>query len=172
MFALGVELLMGRAIITRWEDRDEPEWPPHPDRVFMALVAAWGETGEDAQQRAVLEWLETLGPPALAVALEFSQRTPFISYVPVNDDSSPIGKKGAFGAMGSLPIGRNRQTASIPCCRTGVVHSLSELGRRFAGGVAFTLGTGMRVSDLPRSFCVAGSGMGERPSPGTIPGAR
>jgi CRISPR-associated protein Csb2 len=40
MFALGAELLMGRAIITRWDNREEPEWPPHPDRVFMALVAA------------------------------------------------------------------------------------------------------------------------------------
>ena len=55
MFALGIELLMRRAIITRWGDREEPEWPPHPDRVFMAMVAAWGEAGEDAEQRAALE---------------------------------------------------------------------------------------------------------------------
>lgn len=51
MFALGIELLMRRAMMTRWGDpklgdRTEPEWPPHPDRVFMALVAAWGESGE------------------------------------------------------------------------------------------------------------------------------
>ena len=41
MFALGVEFLMRRAIMTRFDNREEPEWPPHPDRVFMALVAAW-----------------------------------------------------------------------------------------------------------------------------------
>ena len=46
MFALGIELLMRRAMMTRWGNREEPEWPPHPDRVFMALVAAWGEAGE------------------------------------------------------------------------------------------------------------------------------
>ena len=114
MFALGIELLMGRAIITRWDNREEPEWPPHPDRVFMALVAAWGETGEDPLQRAALEWLESLGPPSLAVPLEVSVRTPFTSYVPVNDESSPMGKKGSFGSMGSLPLGRNRQPRQFP----------------------------------------------------------
>ncbi len=114
MFALGVELLMGRALITRWENRAEPEWPPHPDRVFMALVAAWGETGEDSESRAALEWLEVLPSPLLSVTLEHSVRSSFTSYVPVNDDSSPVGKKGAYGAMGSIPIGRNRQPRSFP----------------------------------------------------------
>ena len=47
MFSLGVEFLMGRAMMSRWQNREEAEWPPHPDRVFMALVAAWGESGED-----------------------------------------------------------------------------------------------------------------------------
>jgi CRISPR-associated protein Csb2 len=114
MFAIGVELLMRRAIITRWDKREEPEWPPHPDRVFMALVAGWGESGEDADQRAALEWLETLDQPTLAVPLDVSQRTSFTSYVPVNDDSSPMGKNGPFGAIGGMPIGRNRQPRQFP----------------------------------------------------------
>lgn len=114
MFALGIELLMRRAIITRWDSRDEPEWPPHPDRVFSALVAGWGEAGEDLDQRAALEWLEGLGPPDIAASLNTSFRTSFTSYVPVNDDSSPIGKKGPYGAMGSLQIGRNRQPRQFP----------------------------------------------------------
>ena len=46
--------------------------------------------------------------------LEVSERTSFTSYVPVNDDSSPMGKKGPFGPMGSLPIGRNRQPRQFP----------------------------------------------------------
>jgi CRISPR-associated protein Csb2 len=114
MFAIGIELLMQRAIITRWDNREESEWPPHPDRVFMALVAAWGEAGEDENQRQALEWFEKLDAPALAVPLEVSERTSFTSYVPVNDDSSPMGKKGPFGPMGSLPIGRNRQPRQFP----------------------------------------------------------
>jgi CRISPR-associated protein Csb2 len=114
MFVLGVEFLMRRAIITRIDNREEPEWPPHPDRVFMALVAAWGEAGEDADQLAALEWVETLPPPSLAVPLSVSNRTSFTSYVPVNDDGSPVGKKGPFGPMGSLPLGRNRQPRQFP----------------------------------------------------------
>lgn len=117
MFALGVELLMGRAVITRIDNREEPEWPPHPDRVFMALVAAWAESGEPDEhpdRLAALEWLETLDPPALSVAEVASVREPFTSYVPVNDDASPVSKKGPFGAMGSIPIGRNRQPRSFP----------------------------------------------------------
>jgi len=120
MFALGIELLMGRAIISRWESREalgqdrEPEWPPHPDRVFMALVAAWGDAGESAPQREALEWLETLEAPSLAVPLKAAQRSSFTSFVPVNDDSNPMGKKGPFSAMGSIPIGRNRQPRQFP----------------------------------------------------------
>ncbi|VTS06206.1 type I-G CRISPR-associated protein Csb2 [Tuwongella immobilis] len=114
MFALGVELLMKRAVITRWDDREAAEWPPHPDRVFMALVAAWGETGEDAEQRNALEWLEQLSAPKLCMPLDASERTIFTSYVPVNDDCSPMGKKGPFGPMGTLPIGRNRQGRTFP----------------------------------------------------------
>lgn len=115
MFALGIELLMGRAVITRIDNRDEPEWPPHPDRVFMALVAAWGEGGEYPDVRDALEWLERQGPPALFVPPALSKRARFTSYVPVNDDSSPVNSKGApFGAMGSIPIGRNRQPRSFP----------------------------------------------------------
>src|SRR6476660_4854416 len=112
MFALGVEFLMGRAVMTRIDNGEEPEWPPHPDRVFMALVAAFGEWGlqepdPELYERA-LEWLEALGPPALRVSEAASKRASFTSYVPVNDDKNPMGKNGPYGPMGSLPIGRNR----------------------------------------------------------------
>ncbi len=122
MFALGVELLMRRAMMTQWGDPKlgddtEPEWPPHPDRVFMSMVAAWGESGEDSRQRDALKWLEDNGgksPPSLCVSLKTSSRTSFTSYVPVNDDSTPLGKKKAFTPIGSMPIGRNRQPRQFP----------------------------------------------------------
>jgi CRISPR-associated protein Csb2 len=115
MFALGVELLMGRAVMARWDSREEPEWPPHPDRVFMALVAAWGENGESAQGRSSLEWLESLPAPALRVPEGASYRTRFTSYVPVNDSSSPISKKDKPETpLGSLPFGRGRNARYFP----------------------------------------------------------
>lgn len=112
MLALGVELLLGRAVMTRWDDREEAEWPPHPDRVFMALVAAWGEAGEDPVQRAVLEWLETLGPPDLAVPALASQRVSFTSFVPVNDDGDPTRSNGP--PVGNYPLRRHRVGRAFP----------------------------------------------------------
>ncbi len=93
MFALGIELLMRRAIITEWDNREEPEWPPHPDRVFMALVAAWGESGEDSDELAALEWLERLGPPSIAAPLEASSRTGFTD----NSESGKIARSSFDG---------------------------------------------------------------------------
>lgn len=123
MFALGVEFLMRRAIMTRIDNREEAEWPPHPDRVFMALVAAFGEWGlqePDPELYAnALKWLEGIGAPALRLPETASKRTSFTSYVPVNDDSSPASKKGPYGAMGSMPIGRNRQPRSFPAVVPG-----------------------------------------------------
>ena len=115
MFALSVELLMGRAVITRVDNREEPEWPPHPDRVFMALVAGWGEMEQDDQQREALEWLESRGAPGIRVTLGNSVRTAYTSYVPVNDSSSPFIKKDKVATpLGSLAFGRARNGRSFP----------------------------------------------------------
>ena len=42
MFALGIQYLNGWSMAAADGARKvQPEWPPHPDRVFMALAAAW-----------------------------------------------------------------------------------------------------------------------------------
>ena len=85
MFALGIRYLNGWAMAASDGARKErAEWPPHPDRVFMALAAAWFETGKDAEEGAALRWLEGLPPPAIA-ASDASRRSAIVSYVPVND---------------------------------------------------------------------------------------
>lgn len=108
MFALGVEFLMGRAVMARPDDRDIAEWPPHPDRVFMALVAAWGERGEDSAEYTALEWLECLPAPALTAVEEFSARTVATNFVPVNDDPKP---RTPFDGMA---FGRHRTGRTFP----------------------------------------------------------
>ena len=85
MFTLGLRYLNGCSMSASDGARKErAEWPPHPDRVFMALAAAWFETGEDEEEGAALRWLEGLPPPSIA-ASEASLRSPVVSYVPVND---------------------------------------------------------------------------------------
>ena len=90
MFALGIRYLNGWSMAAADGARKErAEWPPHPDRVFMALAAAWFETGEDTEEHAregdALRWLQALPPPAIA-ASDAGYRTRVTSYVPVNDD--------------------------------------------------------------------------------------
>ncbi len=68
--------------------KKQAEWPPHPDRVFMAMVAAWFERGEDQDEKNALYWLEDLPPPHIA-ASEHTERESTISYVPENDTRVP-----------------------------------------------------------------------------------
>ena len=86
MLALEIELLTGvyRAALP---DNSRAEWPPHPERVFSALVQAWGDGGCDPAERAALEWLESLPSPFLKADLpeHCGWRSASIVYVPPND---------------------------------------------------------------------------------------
>src|SRR5207253_1196650 len=89
MFALEVEYLTGRAAASKSNDRDTAEWPPHPGRLFMALVAAHLERDpDDPAERAALLWLEGLKPPELS-ASEASERDVLDVFIPVNDNFGP-----------------------------------------------------------------------------------
>lgn len=89
MLAVQVELLTGRYVATRFNDRDRAEWPPHPARVFSAAVAAWADADEpDERERAALRWWEQQGDPSVTCSWgddECSERTAVTHYVPVND---------------------------------------------------------------------------------------
>lgn len=85
MFCITVELLTGRFVATDYADRQEAEWPPHPARLFSALVAAYADL-PNADERAALEWVETLPPPLLA-ATQAARRDVLTVFVPVNDTS-------------------------------------------------------------------------------------
>ncbi len=74
MFAIAWQYLTGRAVATDPSDRQKAEWPPHPDRVFQALIAAWGGHGEAEPERQSLTWLAGLGAPMIS-APEMSQTT-------------------------------------------------------------------------------------------------
>lgn len=73
------------------------EWPPHPSRLFSALVAAFYESGLDSNLRSALVWLEEQDPPDIwaenfAARLEsaaggrFRKPTAPGAFVPINDD--------------------------------------------------------------------------------------
>ncbi len=84
MLAIAVRYLTGRVVATDVSSRERAEWPPHPGRLFMALVAAWGAGGRADNERRALEWLERQGPPSLAFPDHFAVAA-LQTFVPVND---------------------------------------------------------------------------------------
>ena len=84
-FGIEVNFLTLRYVATSYNNRRQCEWPPHPSRLFSALVATWAEVDEpDSGEREVLEWLEALGPPAIS-ASKATTRSVGSHFVPVND---------------------------------------------------------------------------------------
>lgn len=116
MLALKWEYLTGKAVAAQWSDRNLPEWPPHPDRVFQALAAAWGETGADIELRAALDWLERLPPPHVS-ASDAGECTERPVYVPVNDtQASARTKKYTDKMLELLPANRAKAKRYFPAC--------------------------------------------------------
>jgi CRISPR-associated protein Csb2 len=104
MFALEVEYLMGRTIASQHDNRRKVEWPPHPSRLFSALVAACEECDFGDEGRDALKWLEREPAPAISVnpaSLNGMQRNVLDVYVPVNDQAH-------------LPERRTRQVRWFP----------------------------------------------------------
>ena len=84
-FCIEINFLTGRFVATSHHDRRLPEWPPHPARLFSALVDAWADACEpDQSERDALEWLEAQGAPAIS-ASKSDSRTVCSHFVPVND---------------------------------------------------------------------------------------
>jgi CRISPR-associated protein Csb2 len=109
MLALGIRYLTGFVAAATVEDRNQPEWPPHPARVFMALAAAHFQTGAYPCEREALCWLESiesLGRPIapFIAAGGADRRATVTQYVPVNDDPAH-----STAPLQSVPLTRSRQ---------------------------------------------------------------
>lgn len=83
MLAIEVEYLMERVYASEFADKTKNEWPPHPARLFSALVAAYRDTDGTEDERQALLWLEQQG----AAEIEAPQKgkfDPLVTYVPTN----------------------------------------------------------------------------------------
>lgn len=110
MFALEVEYLTGRVFAATFHDPMAVEWPPHPSRLFAALVAAYKECDLGPEARDALEWLE--GQPAPQI----QANPPMISYNNGRDVPSvffPVNDKKKSDAE-YFPQNRNRQPFWLP----------------------------------------------------------
>ena len=115
MFVLDVEFLTGRVYSSVFDDGDskqKPEWPPHPSRLYSALVSAWGEGGAEEDLVPALEWLEQQDPPMI-YSQGFSARKTVAVYVPVNSEST-------------LPEDRPRKERAFPSATLASPHVYFE----------------------------------------------
>ena len=85
----------GRCYAAQVHDPASSEWPPHPSRLFSALVASAykSENGMTEHKRAALEWLEALPAPTISSPIVDQKPAP-VSYVPTGDLVGRKGKKG------------------------------------------------------------------------------
>ena len=94
MLAIDVEFLTGRFVATAYNDRDASEWPPHPTRLYSALVATWSEDEGSPEEAEALAWIETRPPPRV-YASPASVRPAQTVFVPVNDIQTVSEPEGA-----------------------------------------------------------------------------
>ena len=76
------------------DDKNESEWPPHPDRFFLALVSAWA-CDEDPAEAKALKWIESLDPPTVSVPTDVGKRHTYESYVPATGNSELLETKNS-----------------------------------------------------------------------------
>ena len=134
--AIEVTFGAGRYAAADVNDRHKPEWPPHPARLFSALVEAWARYGSDPPdpgEGAALEWLERQPPPTI-FETGGSPRNAVGLYVPANNETVPSkedGRRGVTKWWTLVPAERKRlPRASVPSTLVGedgrVVFSWSE----------------------------------------------
>ncbi|TVQ88970.1 MAG: type I-U CRISPR-associated protein Cas5/Cas6 [Deltaproteobacteria bacterium] len=87
MIALHVHFLTGRYAASEYNDRAVAEWPPHPARLYSALVdALYSEDVPNSKEAKVLDALAEWSAPYIASS-EFSRRRVMTYFVPVNDQA-------------------------------------------------------------------------------------
>ncbi|MBL8574481.1 MAG: type I-U CRISPR-associated protein Cas5/Cas6 [Hyphomicrobiaceae bacterium] len=110
---LEIEYLSGVAFAARGPESGVPDWPPQPDRVFSALVAAWAARGARDDERAALLWLERQEPPRIVAEAAY-ERDSVNSFVPPNDQTE---SKTPKEYIRILPERRPRQPRRFPAAR-------------------------------------------------------
>jgi CRISPR-associated protein Csb2 len=122
MLVFEIEYLTGVSVSASPYHREVVEWPPHPDRLFQALVAAWGrQEPTDDGERTALEWLEGIESKNMVISSPSGNaRDTLTVFVPPNDletkgrfkDKAP---KALAPALRVIPeFRKNRQPRSFP----------------------------------------------------------
>jgi CRISPR-associated protein Csb2 len=147
VLAVEITLLAERYTATSFNDRDHHEWPPHPGRLFSALVAAWAQEEQPSDdERAVLEWLEGQAPPAIAVA-SGRARSVVTHFVPVNDATSLA--KDLSGAWQQVRFAEQELTRAREGADAGAIGKAERALARARDRAATDLARAVQLADNP-----------------------
>lgn len=131
--SVSVELLTGSYDAAQVGDQRLAEWPPHPARLFCALVAA----ARDAADRAALAWLESQ-PPPVVLAAQASWTQARSAYVVTNT----VDARGGSQTHPGRRNGRRERVTAVPSVprvqfvwgdadpADGVAEALDRMARR------------------------------------------
>jgi len=109
MFSIQARFLTRRYYGADFRDRSKAEWPPHPSRLYSALVSAVYHLDGGEPHLDALKWLEKQAPPAIRAGIA-NKRLACTHFVPVNHEVGS--KKSGFDLM---PGARNsRQPRFFP----------------------------------------------------------
>lgn len=83
---ISIQFPTGRYVAGRWDDKEEPEWPPHPARFCLGLIDSLHRAGNPDDERAALDWLCAQGAPEIAIPADAESFARKIAgfYVPQN----------------------------------------------------------------------------------------
>lgn len=167
MLAVQVELLTGKYVASRFNDRNKVEWPPHPARLFSAAVAAFADVDEPySDEREALLWWEEQGPPSIRCSWEggeWSERAPVTHFVPVNDTQV---------VARDLGTSYQRLRTAIDGAREAGTAAVSELARGKAVAKAERGVTKLRAKVVADSAKASSGGSAPTSALGILPDAR
>jgi CRISPR-associated protein Csb2 len=81
---ISLQFPTGKYVAAAWNDKDQPEWPPHPARLCLALLDVLHKSGNSTTERAALLQLCALGPPAISLPREVEISSQEGFFVPQN----------------------------------------------------------------------------------------
>lgn len=120
LIVIAIEFVTGVCRAEMRHERGRAEWPPHPDRLFMALVATMHEASfapcKVLAFEETLQWLERQAPPEIAVDLRVASRDSPVHYVPTNDDRIAL-RGSATGASRSTVETQVRVLPTLRGCK-------------------------------------------------------
>lgn len=129
---LTIELLTGSYDAAQADDRTRAEWPPHPARLFCALVAA----ARSEADREALRWLETQPAPVI-VAADQPREAMRTGYVVTNrrvdkggSQAHPGRTNGLRSRTRALPAHPSVAIAWPGVVAPEVVRALDDMARR------------------------------------------